>query len=309
GRKGVAEVRRGDLAHERVDLAAVRVPLDGDVEQTHPLLRRVGDLAGEHDRAGTRAEHRPPGRREPPDRVLPRRRFEELPEGRRLAARNDEPGRALELLRLASLEGVEPDLAQPPAVRREVALQSEDGDLSVHQPLPCIRASSGRLAASIPFIPVPRDSSASTSACASCQCVVAFTMARARRAGSSDLKIPEPTKIASAPSIMHSAASAGVATPPAAKFGTGIRPLSATSSTSSNGAARRFASRIRSSLLIRVRLRMSRWTSRRCLTAWTMSPVPASPFVRIIAAPSPIRRSASPRFRQPHTNGTVKSCL
>ena len=40
-----------------------------------------------------------------------------------------------------------------------------------------------------------------------------------------------------------------------------------------------------------------------------MSPVPASPFVRIIAAPSPIRRSASPRFRQPQTNGTVKSCL
>ena len=40
-----------------------------------------------------------------------------------------------------------------------------------------------------------------------------------------------------------------------------------------------------------------------------MSPVPASPFVRIIAAPSPIRRSASPRLRQPQTNGTVKSCL
>ena len=52
-----------------------------------------------------------------------------------------------------------------------------------------------------------------------------------------------------------------------------------------------------------------RVTSRRCFTAWTMSPVPASPFVRIIAAPSPIRRSASPRFRQPQTNGTLKSCL
>ena len=30
---------------------------------------------------------------------------------------------------------------------------------------------------------------------------------------------------------------------------------------------------------------------------------------KIIAAPSPIRRSASPRLRQPQTNGTVKSCL
>ena len=40
-----------------------------------------------------------------------------------------------------------------------------------------------------------------------------------------------------------------------------------------------------------------------------MSPVPASPFVRIIAAPSEIRRSASPRFVAPQTNGTVKRPL
>ena len=44
-------------------------------------------------------------------------------------------------------------------------------------------------------------------------------------------------------------------------------------------------------------------------TASTMLPVPASPFVRIIAAPSAIRRSASPRLRQPQTNGTLKACL
>ena len=40
-----------------------------------------------------------------------------------------------------------------------------------------------------------------------------------------------------------------------------------------------------------------------------MSPVPASPLERIIAAPSPIRRSASPRFVAPHTNGTLKAHL
>ena len=50
-------------------------------------------------------------------------------------------------------------------------------------------------------------------------------------------------------------------------------------------------------------------TVRSWRTASTMLPVPASPFVRIIAAPSLIRRSASPRFRQPHTNGTLKACL
>jgi len=46
-------------------------------------------------------------------------------------------------------------------------------------------------------------------------------------------------------------------------------------------------------------------TERMWVTALTMSPVPASPFVRIIAAPSAIRRSASPMLVQPQTNGTV----
>ena len=41
-------------------------------------------------------------------------------------------------------------------------------------------------------------------------------------------------------------------------------------------------------------------------TASTTLPVPASPFERIMAAPSAIRRSASPRFVAPQTNGTVK---
>ena len=48
-------------------------------------------------------------------------------------------------------------------------------------------------------------------------------------------------------------------------------------------------------------------TARMCVTALTTSPVPASPFVRIIAAPSAIRRSASPRFVAPQTNG-ISNC-
>ncbi len=40
-----------------------------------------------------------------------------------------------------------------------------------------------------------------------------------------------------------------------------------------------------------------------------MSPVPASPLERIIAAPSPMRRSASPRFVAPQTNGTLNGHL
>ena len=48
---------------------------------------------------------------------------------------------------------------------------------------------------------------------------------------------------------------------------------------------------------------------RRWRTAWTMSPVPASPLERIMAAPSPIRRRASPSEVAPHTNGIVKRHL
>ena len=49
---------------------------------------------------------------------------------------------------------------------------------------------------------------------------------------------------------------------------------------------------------------MSPMIERRWRTASTMLPVPASPFERIIAAPSLMRRSASPRLVAPHTNGT-----
>ena len=50
-------------------------------------------------------------------------------------------------------------------------------------------------------------------------------------------------------------------------------------------------------------LRMSPRIERRWRTASTMLPVPASPFERIMAAPSLMRRSASPRLVAPHTNG------
>ena len=54
---------------------------------------------------------------------------------------------------------------------------------------------------------------------------------------------------------------------------------------------------------------MSVVTVRMWRTASTTLPVPGSPFVRIMAAPSAMRRRASPRLRAPHTNGTSKSHL
>ena len=55
--------------------------------------------------------------------------------------------------------------------------------------------------------------------------------------------MPEPTKLPSAPSCIISAASAGVAIPPAQKSTTGRPPLSATSRTTSSGACSSFAAR------------------------------------------------------------------
>ncbi len=69
------------------------------------------------------------------------------------------------------------------------------------------------------------------------------------------------------------------------------------------------ASEYSSSSASDVSLRMWPKTARMWVTALTMSPVPASPLVRIIAAPSVSRRSASPRFVAPQTNGTVKRHL
>jgi len=58
-----------------------------------------------------------------------------------------------------------------------------------------------------------------------------------------------------------------------------------------------------SSLRLPIR-RISARMARMCVVALDTSPVPASPLERIIAAPSVMRRSASPRLVAPHTNGT-----
>lgn len=112
------------------------------------------------------------------------------------------------------------------------------------------------------------------------------------------------TKTPSQPSCMHSAASAGVAIPPAAKLTTGNLPVFATSRTSSMGAWFSFAKLYKSRSFMTVKLLMADMTALVCRTASMTLPVPASPLVRIIAAPSEILRRASPMSLQPQTKGT-----
>mmetsp|Transcript_42085 Transcript_42085/g.132882 ORF Transcript_42085/g.132882 Transcript_42085/m.132882 type:complete len:308 (-) Transcript_42085:44-967(-) len=161
----------------------------------------------------------------------------------------------------------------------------------------------------MPVMASPISSEHSAKTLGSLKCVTALTMARARFAGSDDLKMPLPTKTPSTPSCMQSAASAGVATPPAAKFTTGSLPSRFTCCSRSKGAAISLASVKSSSSSMTITMRISLCKVRMWRTASTTLPVPASPFVRIMLAPSAMRLKASPKLRHPHTKGTLNLFL
>ena len=161
----------------------------------------------------------------------------------------------------------------------------------------------------MPTIASPRPRLTLAMRSASSKYAVASTHARARRAGSPLLKMPLPMNTPSAPSCIIIAASAGVATPPAVNSTTGRRPSEAVSRTSSTGALMSLAASNSSVSSITVRRLISPRMVRMWVVAWLTSPVPASPLLRIMAAPSAIRRSASPRLVAPQTKGTVKARL
>ena len=152
------------------------------------------------------------------------------------------------------------------------------------------------------------------------------------------MKIPDPTKIPSIPIFIINAASAGVAIPPAEKVMTGNLPNLIISSVTFRTPSLHSAILPNGILLIpglnsdalpkfinlsEIKLihlsnesssvscmnLISSSINLACLTADTIFPVPASPFVRIIAAPSKILRIASPRLVAPQTNGIVNSFL
>mmetsp|Transcript_98355 Transcript_98355/g.257013 ORF Transcript_98355/g.257013 Transcript_98355/m.257013 type:complete len:324 (+) Transcript_98355:177-1148(+) len=161
----------------------------------------------------------------------------------------------------------------------------------------------------MPVMASPMSSETSANTLASLKCVTAWTMARARFSGFDDLKMPLPTKTPSTPSCMQSAASAGVAMPPAAKFTTGSLPSFLTCIMRSRGALISLARVKTSSSSMVCNMRISLCKVRMWRTASTILPVPASPLVRIMLQPSAMRRRASPRLRQPQTKGTLNLFL
>src|SRR4051794_1026081 len=307
----LGDPRRADehRAHRAaVDAGEVEVGLEG----AHLPPERVarGDdvhhaevLAVEHDQPGARPEDRDVERAQRLGEALA---LDAERHRRRLAAGEDQPVEALEVAGRAHLARLGAEVAQHRSVGVEVALEREDSD---YQPRPASSCSGSSLRASSDCMAGPRPSLALATRAGSLKCVVASTIASARRAGSSDLKMPEPTKTASAPSCMTSDASAGVAIPPAQNSGTGSLPACATLRTRSCGACRSFAAPKSSGSSSVPSRRIEPETERGWRPAPTMSPVPASPLERIIAAPSAMRRSASPRLVAPQTNGTLNAHL
>ena len=222
------------------ELAAEGVAARGHVEQPEVL-------AVEHDQPGAGAEHGPAGAHEARAAARPaprarsrasswwtRRRGSPAPSSPSRSAGASAPRAAAAP---SSLEGL--------GVRLEVALEREHADRHAPAAPPGWRSPAALLQqAAVGLERADLDAGHRLAQLArrggtrsgSSKCVVASTMARARRSGSADLKMPEPTKLPSAPSCIISAASAGVAMPPAQNSTTGSRPASATSRTSSSGA-------------------------------------------------------------------------
>src|SRR3954449_4412059 len=125
----VTQQGNGEVRLERVQLAAECIALDGHVEQRQHGLVAVGDVLGEDDHAGARAEQRRPARGELEDGLAHSPAVDEAAHGRALAARQHEPVEVLDLLGQANLDRLHADGTEDVDVLREGALQCQNADL------------------------------------------------------------------------------------------------------------------------------------------------------------------------------------
>src|ERR687888_352161 len=127
-----------EVGLEARDLAAVGVPCHLEVEDDHPRARA-------EDRPGERAQ-----------RLVEAVEAHQAHEGRRLAARHDEPVEALELLRQAHLDHVRAEAAEHRRVLAEVPLDGQDADL--RSALHAFDSKEGTTVGCVPWRQAPRPS-------------------------------------------------------------------------------------------------------------------------------------------------------
>jgi len=114
---------------ERIELAAVGVSHDVDVEQAQRRLGRILDARGEEDQTGACGENRLSGAGEIGERVAPTRlALEEFEIRGRLAPGKNEAGNRSEILRTPDLAALDPGPRERVRVPGEVSLDGQDAD-------------------------------------------------------------------------------------------------------------------------------------------------------------------------------------
>ncbi len=317
--RGADEHRAQRLGAEPVDLElgleALQLAAEGVAARDRVHQAEVLAVADDHPGAG--AEHGAPALGVGADRGLEPVALDRLRDRRALAAGDHEPVEVGQLGRaLRTSTGAGAERAQHPRVGREVALRREDADpeagLAGHYQPRCWSSapSAASWAMSSPRIGSPSPAEAAATRSGSSKWVVASTIARARRSRVLALEDPRADEVPLGAELHHqrrvgrrrdaAGAEQRHRQPPAPRRPRG-RPRAARRAPSPHSASSSAPSEC-SRLIPPVISRMWR-------TASTMLPVPASPLERIIAAPSPSRRSASPRLVAPQTNGTSKASL
>src|SRR5574340_556491 len=242
-REGRVETGDVQIRLKRIRLPPVRVPAHHGIHESERLLVRaaVGDLDRHEDRTGASAPHRHALAVPRADRLIESVGHHELGDSSGLSARDDQAREPLELARKTYRYGRGAKRFEVQHVLAKRALQGEDADPHAYQPRSCMRSESGMSEMLMPTMASPRFRETLAIMSGSLKCVVASTMAFARFDGSPLLKMPLPTNTPSQPSCIMSAASAGVAMPPAEKLTTGSVLLSCTHFTRSYGACRSLA--------------------------------------------------------------------
>src|SRR5688572_23161987 len=208
GRRALVKLRVGvNLDHATIDLPAICVALDSDIHHAKALLCRARNFISHQDGARACAEHGLTAAEFGERREEARFIREELEHGGAFTSGNHQAIEPFELLPVTHVDGFGAGALDGRAMRRKITLQREHPDLLHYQPRVCMSSPSGTLEISSPGIASPSDRLASRSFSGLSKFLAALTIACARAEGSDDLKIPDPTNTASAPSCITSAAS------------------------------------------------------------------------------------------------------
>ena len=159
-----AELRDVEIGLEAVELAAVAVAPNLEVEDAEVRGLAIGQAIGEQDHAGAGAEQWRAGRAERDDRLAEPVGIDQAAHRRRLAAGQDERVEVDEVARQAHLDRLGADVADRGHVLAHGALQGEHADpghamgthRSAYQPRMASRSSGGISPNEVPRIGSPR---------------------------------------------------------------------------------------------------------------------------------------------------------